>query len=88
MRRVLACGRAMVVRPVFGGKGVVVVVHVDVGRRSGRYRDGARRSYRHSNECKRKNEVSQGAKQAHGREANDAFDPSQPLDGSIARQKP
>jgi hypothetical protein len=72
VRRVLACERAVVVPRVLGSKGGVVI-HVDVGRRSGRYRDGTRRGHHHPNQGDGKNKMGQGAKQAHGREANDAL---------------
>lgn len=68
----LACGRPVVMRGVFRSE-ARVVVHVVVGSLCGHEGNGARRSYRESDEGERENEMGQGAKQAHGLEANDAF---------------
>ena len=65
----LACGRPVVIRCVFGSD-ARVVVHVMVGSLCGHECNGARRSYRKSNESERESEMGQGAKQAHGRQAN------------------
>jgi hypothetical protein len=76
VRRVLACGGAVVVRGMPDGKvGVGIHVAVDL---SGQERYGTGWGYRNSNKCEYKGKMGQGAKQAHGSEANDASDRPQP----------
>ena len=81
--RVLARGAVLMVPGVSGmnAREVVVDVAVALGHPNRRKACGLRRSCRHGDKRERKHEMSQDAKQTHGRESNDASSSRQPVSG-------